>query len=232
MKLTRRLQAWLVRRHPGIYFRGKGLRATRLPEDREFLEVHARLLETGECLCTLAERYNLWMLARRTRALPGALAEVGVFRGGSAFILAAAKGDATLHLFDTFAGLPAHDATRDGAFRAGQLAETSLPLVQARLAEWSGLEFHAGFFPASAADLPPETRFKLVHLDVDLHRSTRDGLDYFAPRLVPGGVIIVHDYNDPTVPGTRQAVDEFLAAEPAWAAIELWETQVLLHRRG
>lgn len=232
MKPHRALQAWLIRRHPRLYFRLKGLREALVADERDFLELHARLVESGECLCTLRERYNLWMLARRTAPLPGAVAEVGVYRGGSALLLAAAKGGAALHLFDTFAGLPEHDATRDGRFRAGQLGDTDLGRVQALLAPWPDVHCHVGLFPASASGLAPELQFKLVHLDLDLHRSTLDALRFFAGRLVPGGVIVVHDYNNRSVPGTRAAVDEFLAAHPGWRGLELWDSQVLLQQIG
>lgn len=224
----RRFQAWLIRRCPRAYFAAKRLREHRAADDREFLEQHAQLVETGECLCTLRERYNLWSLARRMADRAGALAELGVYRGGSAQLLAAAKGSAPLHLFDTFSGLPPPDGRTDGRFRAGQLGDTSLAQVRARLADRPDIHFHAGVFPASAATLPAAVRFKFVHLDVDLHRSTRDGLAYFSRRLTPEGLVLVHDYNNRTVPGARLAVDEFLAAHPGWRAVELWDSQILL----
>lgn len=232
MRPLRLIQAWVIRRHPRLYFRLKGLRETLVADDRDFLEMHARLVEAGECLCTLRERYNLWRLTRGAARLPGALAEVGVYRGGSAQLIAAAKGDAALHLFDTFAGLPKHDATRDGRFQAGQLADTNLARVQASLSAWSNVYFHPGIFPGSAASLAAELRFKLVHLDVDLHRSTLDALRYFSNRMVRGGAILVHDYNNRTVPGTRTAVDEFLSENQAWSGLELWDSQILLQPIG
>lgn len=228
MRPLRLIQAWAIRRHPRLYFRLKGLRETLVADDRDFLEMHARLVEAGDCLCTLRERHNLFKLTRGAARLPGALAEVGVYRGGSAQLIAAAKGDAALHLFDTFGGLPKHDATRDGRFQAGQLADTDLARVRALLSEWPNVHFHPGIFPDSAVSVAPELRFKLVHLDVDLHRSTLDALRYFSGRMVRGGMIIVHDYNNRTVPGTRAAVDDFLNENQTWRGLELWDSQILL----
>lgn len=228
MRPSRQFQAWLIRRCPGLYFRLKGLREHRAQADADFLQVHARLVETEECLCTLRERYNLWSLVRRQAESPGALAEAGVYRGGSAQIIAAAKGNAALHLFDTFTGLPEANEKTDGRFQAGQLNHTSLELVRTRLAASSNVHFHSGFFPDSAATLPPDLRFKFVHLDLDLHRSTLDGLEFFSSRLTPGALVLVHDYNNATVPGTKAAVDEFLAIHSAWRLVELWDSQVLL----
>ncbi len=82
-------------------------------------------------------------------------------------------------------------------------------------------------FPASAADLPSQLRFKFVHLDLDLYRSTLDGLHFFYPRLVHKGMIIAHDYGNWTAPGVKRAFDEFLA-EVQEPLVPLWETQCLL----
>ena len=42
------------------------------------------------------------MAVKATRKLSGDIAEVGVYRGGSAMIICEAKGNKKLHLFDTF----------------------------------------------------------------------------------------------------------------------------------
>ena len=44
-----------------------------------------------------------------------------------------------------------------------------------------------------------------VHLDVDLYEPTRACLDYFLPRLSPGGFVICDDYGAPTFPGAARA---------------------------
>lgn len=231
MKLRAHLQAWLLEQHPRVYLRLKRMHSLRLGEHPDFLALHAQLLRSGDCIMTLPERYNLWALARRLRDRPGALAEVGVYRGGSAQLLAAAKGDDTpLHLFDTFAGMPATDAQHDGRFRAGQLADTSLAAVQAKLHPWPNVHFHAGFFPATTQGAPAALRYKFVHVDVDIRSSNLAALEFFYPRLLPGGLIVLHDYNERTVPGTRLAVDEFMRDKPE-TLIELWHTQALIVKR-
>ena len=45
-------------------------------------------------------------------------------------------------------------------------------------------------------------------MDVDLFNPTKAGLEYFYPRLSPGGVIIIHDYN-PDWPGIMKAVNDY-----------------------
>lgn len=226
-RLLRRPLAWLIERHPRLYLRLKRMQGLRLGEQTGFLALHAELVRTGDCLMTLPERYNLWTLAHRSRSRPGALAEVGVYRGGSARILAAAKGDAALHLFDTFDGMPATEPAHDGRFIPGQLGDTSLAAVREKLRPWPDVHFHPGFFPDTAAVLPADLRFKLVHLDVDIRRSNLAALEFFYPRLLPGGCLVVHDYNATSVPGTKLAVDDFMRDKPE-IVVELWHTQALI----
>ena len=52
-----------------------------------------------------------------------------------------------------------------------------------------------------------------MHLDVDLYDSTLAGLDFFYPRMVPGGIIISHDF--PTLSGVSLAFEEFFADKPS-----------------
>ena len=51
-----------------------------------------------------------------------------------------------------------------------------------------------------------------VSIDVDLYQPTRDGLNFFYPRLVSGGFILVHDYGSSNYPGCAEAVREFCDA--------------------
>jgi hypothetical protein len=223
--------AWLIRNHPELYMRRKSLGTHtgdhRLKDEVEFLSMHAKLIEMGEGITGVRERYNLWMLARAVGHLPGAIAEVGVFRGGSAMLLAAAKGTAPLHLFDTFEGMPETDPRHDGVFTAGMFGDTGLDAVRARLAPWSNVEFHPGFFPDSASDMDPSLQFKLTNIDVDIRSATLACLEFFYPRTVQGGFLVVHDYNDCGVPGAKAAVDEFMRGKRE-VVLELWDTQALI----
>ncbi|MBC8160781.1 MAG: class I SAM-dependent methyltransferase [Roseiflexaceae bacterium] len=164
---------------------------------------------------TLVDRrrcFMLYQLARQVNALPGELAEVGVFRGGTARLLAANATDTSLHLFDTFSGMPATDPQRD-LHRAGDFEQTSLAQVQQYLAPFAHVQFHPGFFPATAGPVA-EHSFRFVHVDVDIYQSTWDCCAFFYPRLTSGGVLLFDDYGLPSCPGVRAAVDRFFAACP------------------
>jgi hypothetical protein len=104
-----KLLIWLLENHRGLYFRLKKLNSLEVSRDNEFFDIHLELLRDGRGIQTLFERYNLYCLAKATAHLPGAMAEAGVFRGGSAKLLCKIKGETPLYLFDTFEGLPTTD---------------------------------------------------------------------------------------------------------------------------
>jgi O-methyltransferase len=170
------------------------------------------------------EAYNIYAAVRRTDKIPGEIAEVGVFRGGSARLICEAKGTRQLRLFDTFAGMP-ETGKDDPRFGKGVLVG-SLSNVKAYLREFPNVFFHQGFFPDSAAGLE-DLKFSFVHLDVDIYQSTVSCLEWFYPRLNRGAMLISHDY--PVAEGVRKAFDEFLADKPE-CLIELSETQAAFIR--
>ena len=158
--------------------------------------------------------HMLFQLARHASKLEGAFAEVGVYRGGTAKLLAGITDRAgrELHLFDTFAGMPETDQARD-LHTAGDFSDTSLEAVQRFLAGHTSPTFHQGYFPATAKGLE-DTKFALVHVDADIASSVGACCEFFYPRLVPGGVMIFDDYGQTSCPGAKSATDEFFASKP------------------
>ena len=66
---------------------------------------------------------------------------------------------------------------------------------------------HVGYFPET---IPPQPlAFALVSLDADLYQPTYNGLEYFYPRLSPGGAIVIHDYHSERFSGVCQAVNAY-----------------------
>jgi O-methyltransferase len=160
--------------------------------------------------------YVLWRTLLQALHLGGDAIECGVFRGGTALLAAATIArsgvETPLHLVDSFQGMP---ATQDGAesFREGDFGETSLDAVRRVLRPFPFVAIHPGFIP-DVLDLVPAEHVAWAHVDVDLHRSVSDCLEFLYPRLLPGAFVIVDDYAFPSCPGARAAVDEFFAARP------------------
>ncbi|MYB20240.1 MAG: methyltransferase [Holophagales bacterium] len=158
----------------------------------------------------------LYRLANQALSVDGDFAECGVYRGGTALLLSRVlEGhQETLHLFDSFEGLPAPDPERDPDLEQGVFKATSTQAVGALLGGFSGsLRVHPGWIPSTFEGLE-NCRFAFVHVDVDLYRSTVDCLEYFYPRLSPGGIVVFDDYGFPAARGEKDAVDEFFADRP------------------
>jgi O-methyltransferase len=217
----------LAEHHPGWLCRLKMLQDHTIEKDERFWRLYAATLREGAVVQPLEDFFNLYQLVLRTQKLPGQIAEVGVYQGGSAKLIATLKGDKELYLFDTFAGMPAVRQDLD-MHRAGDFADTSLEAVRKYLSGFSGIHFYQGFFPDSAAELAKtNTTFCLVHLDVDIYESTKAGLKFFYPRIPAGGIIVSHDYRSRRCGGVKQAFDEFFADKPE-LVIELWKTQCMV----
>lgn len=155
--------------------------------------------------------HMLYQLARHASRLDGAMAEVGVFRGGTAKLLAnvADREDRKLHLFDTFTGMPETDLDRD-LLSSGDFADTSLDSVKTFLRSHVSVVFHPGQFPTTADPIKKE-RFSFVHCDADVASSVEACCEFFYPRLVRGGVIVFDDYGFTSTPGAKTAADAFFA---------------------
>ena len=166
--------------------------------------------------------YVLCSLAKNAARMQGDFWECGVYKGGTARMLAAflrrnAGPGVRLHLFDTFAGMPPTDRGVD-FHREGDFSDASLEAVRCAVGDDERVEFHPGWIPESFRNLP-ETPIAMAHVDVDIYRSVRDCCEFIYPRLQPGGVMVFDDYGFPTCPGARKAVDEFFAGKPEFPIV-------------
>jgi len=152
----------------------------------------------------------LYQLAKHASAVPGDMAEVGVYRGGTAFLMASViRGSGKeLHLFDTFSGLPETSPGFD-LHRTGDFSDTGAAGVSDLLSEFFGVYLYPGFFPDTVPAGWGSKVFSYVHIDVDIFRSAGDCCRYFYPRMAAGGIMIFDDYGFPSCPGIRRAVDEY-----------------------
>ena len=148
---------------------------------------------------------TLELLCRRLGDVPGAAAELGVYRGFFARCINLLLPERKLYLFDSFAGF-SEDACAPEAFQAAH-RNTAADKVLAIMPNPERVILKPGFFPESLEGL--EERFCLVSLDVDFYRTTLEGLRYFWPRLHKGGYLLLHDWDSPKLPGVAQALAEF-----------------------
>lgn len=156
--------------------------------------------------------YILASLALHAANLPGAFAEAGVFRGGTALLLAriASRRQRRLLLFDSFEGLPDPDPRHDNYYARGDFHAHETE-VRDLLKDFAySVEIHEGWIPGTFAGLGDEL-FSFVHVDVDLYTPALECCRYFFPRLVFGGVMLFDDYGFPACRGEKDAVDEYFS---------------------
>lgn len=161
----------------------------------------------------------------------GVLIEAGCALGGSAIVLAAAKSPwRPLYVYDVFGMIPPpseHDEADVHARYADIVSGRSrgiegdryygyepnmIGVVHANF-EGHGLrpESHAVHFVQGLFQdtLYPAGPVALAHVDGDWYESVMTCLERIAPRLVPGGVLVIDDYD--TWSGCRKAVDAYFA---------------------
>jgi O-methyltransferase len=150
------------------------------------------------------------------RSVPGACAELGVYRGEFAKLVNTLFIDRKLYLFDTFSGfdpddlehekkLGLHNPTKD-------FKDTDAEAVMSVMPHPENCVVKSGYFPRTADGV--DEVFCFVSIDADLYVPTYAGLRFFYPRLAEGGFLMVHDYNNhKAYPGVRAAVEQFCMKE-------------------
>jgi hypothetical protein len=235
-RVRRRIARWVapeleaeLRRTRRKLKKAQAARAYDLPEDVEATIARAR----REHL-TYLKPDNLRDLASAVldiekRGLEGVVIEAGTARGGSAIVMAAAKApERPMKVYDVFGMIPPpseHDgadvheryakitsgeATGPGGetyygYRDDLFSEVSASF--SRLGVPPGernVELVSGLFGDTIVGDEPVA---FAHLDGDWYESTMTCLTRIAPRLVPGGRIVLDDYY--AWSGCRMAVDEY-----------------------
>ena len=168
-------------------------------------------------LVSPASGYVLYSLSLNALRLEGEFWECGVYKGGTARMLAGIieknhKSKKVLRLFDTFSGMPETDREKD--FHAkGDFGDCSCDDVRGLLDDKDFIFIHKGFMPSTFMGLE-KSKIAFAHIDVDIYQSVFDCCQFLYPLLVPGGFVVFDDYGLPTCPGARLAVDRFFTAKP------------------
>ena len=168
-------------------------------------------------------------LASSCLDLEGDYVEMGCYKGDTSLILAdilfSRPRRPRLYIYDSFEGLPEKTELDESAlgrdFKRGELGVTKREVKQRFLK--AGLPVpvikKAWFKDLKPEDLPEKIAFSF--LDGDFYESIKDSLRLVAPKMASGGVLVVHDYSNPALPGVSKAVDEFVAGKKFDFKIEL-----------
>ena len=151
---------------------------------------------------------ELEKMVKECSKLPGDIAEIGVYKGGTGYLLASAVKNKFIYLFDTFTGLPEVDPTKD-KHRTGDFKGVNFDEIVNRFKIFPHVEIHKGLFPDVTGFVLNNKKFCFVHIDVDIYTSVKSCLEFFYPNMVSGGIMVLDDYNASSCPGAKEAADNF-----------------------
>ncbi|TWO99254.1 hypothetical protein EUA79_01010 [TM7 phylum sp. oral taxon 351] len=140
-----------------------------------------------------------------------------------------------LWLYDSFEGLPAKtredNSAAGDAFQAGELLVTKREVIEKF--KKMGLKLpkiKKAFFDDLDIIYDIPEKISYAFLDGDLYQSIKTSLHLVTDKMSQGGVIIVHDYNNPELPGSARAVDEWLKSHQAKvASFRVAETLAIIY---
>ncbi|MFO0882036.1 MAG: TylF/MycF/NovP-related O-methyltransferase [Candidatus Saccharimonadales bacterium] len=148
----------------------------------------------------------------------GDVVEFGCYIGTTSIflqrLLLATSSNKTLHVYDSFEGLPPKtdkDASVAGdQFAAGELAVSKKQFVQtfAKAGVRQPIIHKSWFNELTQKDIPQNIAF--AFLDGDFYSSIHDSLKLVLPRLTEGAVVVVDDYAREALPGAAKALHELL----------------------
>lgn len=179
-------------------------------DDNAFQSLYNEII--NHTLVDVTRCFILYQFANQIRHIKGEVAEVGVYKGGTAKLISKTLGNNSnnqIYLFDTFQGMPDTDPTKD-RHRKGDFSDTSLDSVKSFLKDCNNVQLFQGLFPKSSSPIV-NLQFSLVHIDVDIYKLVTDCCIFFYPRMVKGGIMVFDNYGFRSCPGAKMAVDEFFS---------------------
>jgi len=162
------------------------------------------------------ETSKILELAKDCLKTDGDYVELGCYKGDTSLLIADAVRNSgkRLWIYDSFEGLPEKTLEDESAlgqdFQKGALNVTKREVKERFLR--AGLPVpaikKAWFNELKDTDLPEKIAF--AFLDGDLYESIKVSLELIGGKMVSGGIVIIHDYKNPALPGVAKATNEWL----------------------
>ena len=154
------------------------------PASAEAFNLIRQIKKETEMLLVNLAACQIYITVKKTEKIAGDIAEVGVYKGGSAKLICEAT-KKPVHLFDTFEGLPdLCEADSPKQFNKGDFC-ASFESVKNYLKNYTNIRFYKGKFPLTAEPLK-DKKFSFIHIDADIYESTLNCLKFFYPRMNRG----------------------------------------------
>ncbi len=201
--------------------------------DKEFRELYSFC--KPYTMTSVERMYALYLSVKYilVNDIKGDFIECGVWRGGSAMLIAKLLNNykaknRTLFLFDTFEGMSAptdEDKDFKGVTASSLLQQSpnikedsiwcysSYEEVQENMKQvgFESIQLIKGKVEETINEVKPFDKIALLRLDTDWYDSTLHELNHLYPLLNLGGVLIIDDYGH--WEGCRKAVDEYFDKE-------------------
>lgn len=149
----------------------------------------------------------------KTKRILGDTAELGCYRGGTSKKIAEYLSNRTHWAIDTFTGMPAPDKDKDGDVMWKGMFSASMPKVEKYLERCKNVRIVQSFFPKYLPDEMYKVDYAFVHIDCDLYQGTYEGLNFFWPRMTPGGIIVCDDLYSRKTPGAMKAFKDYFGKD-------------------
>lgn len=147
-------------------------------------------------------------LLKSVNHLEGNIAEVGCYKGGVGFYLDRHSNGKKVFLFDTFEGIPMQG--ENDPHPVGDFNDSPYETVRDFFLDSQNVTVVKGLFPGSSEGIIKKSdKFCFVHLDADQYESTLNSLEFFYPKMVQGGIIIMDDWQ--WLNGATMAIMKFFS---------------------
>lgn len=176
-------------------------------EDEDFIETF-KIIQNNT-LVDIYRCYSLWSLSKQLKDIKLPMIEIGVWRGGTSYILAKNNPNNKVYLCDTFEGV-VKATNEDTVYKGGEHSDTSEDIVNELLKDFTNTEIVKGIFPETATKEMEDSEFKLCHIDVDVYQSAKDIFEWVWSKIIVGGIVVFDDYGFAACEGITKLVNEIV----------------------
>jgi O-methyltransferase len=159
------------------------------------------------------------LLSVLSAGVPGDVVEMGCHAGDTSVFFARMLQELaphkTLHLYDSFHGLPDKDEHDNPNYGDPGSVKTAAKIVRDRFAKENlpKPKIHSGWFKdLTDKQIPNQVCFGFF--DGDFYGSIMDSFRKIYPKTASGGMLCVHDYGCQPWPGVTRACEDYLSDKP------------------
>lgn len=188
---------------------------SRWKDDPRFIELNYQYdqihgIKTDIDSALVARLYILRQLAKHQQNKNLNFAEAGVFAGMSMHFVAEFC-NARFIGIDSFEGVSDPGTYDTDYFKTVKL-DIPIDYAKRTTKNIKNIELYKGWIPDIFNQIE-DLEYCYVNIDVDLYEPTKNSIEYFWPKIVPGGVLICDDYGSYKTIGARKAMNDFFGQE-------------------